>query len=256
MKVIKDYLTYADQKTNALIFLPDDDVEICTTAAIFTHGYTSDKSSIINWPIRLAEIGVPCVLFDLPGHYLGNFSEVNDFDYFTKHAHELFYSAFLLLNNFIIDEVVLGGHSLGAMLALKALNLSQFNNLKTRAIGVGIGMAPKNVVHLFDTPFYKTTLNLREQLVSPALNSSNVFPWIKQEKEVISLSNKTIHLITGLDDLVVGNDGTERFKEQLEAQGNIVTLERPTRLPHHEPQLAASHVKKYLKQVGIIEKKN
>jgi predicted esterase len=252
MKVIKEYLPYADQKTNALLFLPDADVEAKTTVAIFTHGYTADKSSIINWPIRLAEIGMPCVLFDLPGHYLGNFSEVEDFEYFKEHAHELFYTAFLLLKDFKVDEVVFAGHSLGAMLALKALTLPQFSSYKKRAVGVGIGMAPKNVVHLFDTPFYKTTLNLREQLVSPALCSANVFPWIKNEKEVIALSGQTIHLITGLDDLVVGNDGTERFKELLELQGNVVTIEKPTRLPHHEPQLAASHVKKYLKKEGLI----
>ncbi len=252
MKVLKEYLPYADQKTNAMLFLPDEDVETKSTVAIFTHGYTADKGSIINWPIRLAEMGVPCVLFDLPGHYLGNYSEVESFDYFKDHAHELFYSAFTLLSDFKIDEVILGGHSLGAMLALKALNLPQFQNYNKRAICVGIGMAPKNVVHLFDTPFYKTTLNLREQLVSKALCSANVFPWIKKEKEDIKLLGHTIHLITGIDDLVVGNDGTERFKELLELQGNIVTIERPTRLPHHEPQLAASHVKKYLKKMELI----
>jgi len=252
MKVLKEYLSYADQKTNALLFLPDSDIETKKTVALFTHGYTADKSSIINWPIRLAEMGMPCVLFDLPGHYLGNFSEVLDFNFFKEHAHELFARALTLLSTYSIDEVVLGGHSLGAMLALKALNLPEFQEVKTRAIGVGIGMAPKDVVHLFDTPFYKTTLNLREQLVSPELNSGNVFPWIKEEKEHVNLSGKIIHLITGLDDLVVGEDGTERFKSLLESQGNIVTMERPTKLPHHEPQLAASHVKKYLKKEGLI----
>ena len=252
MKVIKDYLSYADQKTNALLFLPSNEVEIKSTVGIFTHGYTADKGSIINWPIRLAEMGMPCVLFDLPGHYLGNFSEVLDFDYFKNHVHELFYSAFLLLKNFKTEEIVLGGHSLGAMLAIKALDLPGFVDYKKRAIGVGIGVAPKGVVHLFDTPFYKTTLNLREQFVSPALCSTNVFPWIQTEKENCAITGQIIHLITGLDDLVVASDGSERFKELLELRGNIVTMERPTKLPHHEPQLAASHVKKYLKKVELI----
>ena len=252
MKVIKNYLSYADQQTNAMLFLPDADVAVKSVAAIFTHGYTSDKSSILTWPQRLAEAGVPCVLFDLPGHYLGNYSEVNDFDYFKNHAHELFYEAFLKLNQFDIEEVVLGGHSLGAMLALKALDLKEFQNIKKRAIGVGIGMAPLDVVHLFDTPFYKPTLDFREQLVSAALAPSNVFPWIKTEKNEISLSGHTIHLINGLDDVVVGEGGMERFKERLELLNNSVTMDKPNKLPHHEPQMAAPLIKKYFKQVGLL----
>jgi predicted esterase len=252
MKVIKHYLPYADQKTNALLFVPPDAVELKTAVALFTHGYTADKGSIINWSVRLAEVGIPSVLFDLPGHYLGNFSEVSDFEFFKHHAHDLFAEAFKLLENYKIDEVILGGHSLGAMLALKAIDLPNFKDYKKRAIGVGIGMAPQNAIHLFDTPFYKSTLNLREQLVSPALNSSNVFPWIKEEKQHVSVKGHTIHLITGLDDLVVGEDGAERFKALLDANGNITTIEKPTKLPHHEPQLAAGHIKKYLKSVGLI----
>ena len=80
MKIIKTKLNYLNQETNALIFLPeigvDDISEVKSTFAVFTHGYTADKSSIINWPIRLAEAGVSSILFDLPGHYLGTFSEV------------------------------------------------------------------------------------------------------------------------------------------------------------------------------------
>lgn len=252
MKVIKDYLTYADQKTNALLFLPDEGAQTLKTIALFTHGYTADKSSILTWPQRLVEAGVPCVLFDLPGHYLGNYSEVTDFEHFKNHAHELFLSALSLLGNISIDHLVLGGHSLGAMLAMKALTIPEFQNIDKRAIGVGIGMAPKNVVHLFDTPFYKATLDFREQLVSSALKSTNVFPWIKEEKEKVSITGHKIHLITGVDDVVVGEDGTERFKERLELIGNLVTIEKPNKLPHHEPQLASAHIKKYLKKEGLI----
>jgi len=255
MKLIKHYLTYADQQTNALLFVPetkDFEGSIRPAAAIFTHGYTSDKSSIINWNVRLAEVGIPSVLFDLPGHFLGNYSEVNDFSFFKNHAHELFSEAFLLLKDFKIDHLVLGGHSLGAMLAIKALKLPEFSALKKSAIGVGIGMAPQAVVHLFDTPFYKATLNFRSQLVSAELGPDNVFPWIKQEKQDLNIANEKIHLITGIDDLVVGEDGMERFKEKLEGLNNIVTMEKPTKLPHHEPQLAASHVKKYFKKEGFF----
>lgn len=272
MKIIKTTLNYLDQKTNALIFLPavknDDGVtsDIQPTVAIFTHGYTSDKSSIINWPIRLTEAGVACILFDLPGHYLGNFSEVEDFEYFKNHAHELFLNAFLELKKKFIEELplhehllnenqlklVLGGHSLGAMLSLKALMLPEFKKYEKLSISVGLGMAPLNVVHIFDTPFYKATLKIREQLVSPALNPENIFPWIKEEKKVFDVHNQRIHLITGVDDMVVGEDGMERFTESLVLKNNTVTIEKPTKLPHHEPQLAAAHVKKYLKKIGWV----
>lgn len=266
MKIIKTYLSYQDQKTNVMYFMPDLDVELKPTFAVFTHGYTSDKSSILNWPIRLAEVGVPCALFDLPGHYLGNYSEVKDFEYFKGNAHKLFLEAFNglvssfkeefpLNDHFTLPEnmkLVLGGHSLGSLLALKAVNLPAFASLEKRVVGVGLGMAPKDVVHLFDTPFYKSTLRVREQLVSPALKPDNVFPWIKEAKQNLDLTNHDIHLITGEDDLVVGSDGMERFKESLEQKGNRVTMERPSKLPHHEPQTAASYVKKYLKKINWI----
>lgn len=269
MKVTKTQIDYQDQKTNALIFLPDIGPEGLTLPvfAIFTHGYTSDKSSILNWPIRLTEAGVSAILFDLPGHYLGNFSEVQDFNHFKEHGHELFLSAFLKLKDAFLDEfplyeqmlepdqlkLVLGGHSLGAMLSIKALALPEFSDFNKISISVGLGMAPKDVVHIFDTPFFKSTLNVREQLVSPALKPDNVFPWIKEEKDNIDISGATIHLITGADDLVVGEDGMERFAESLIAKKNSVTIERPSKLPHHEPQLAAAHVKKHLKKISWIQ---
>lgn len=270
MKVIKLLLDYQNQKTNALVFLPDTDganaSSIKSVFAVLTHGYTSDKGSIINWPIRLTEAGVSCILFDLPGHYLGNFSEVEDFEHFKLHAHELFLSAFLKLKESFLAELplhrqmleknhlklVLGGHSLGALLSLKALKLEAFSDYQKIAIAVGLGMAPKKVVHLFDTPFYKSTLKIREQLVSPALKPGNVFPWIKEEKERLDLNGQTVHLITGVDDLVVGEDGMERFAEALIAKNNTITMEKPTRLPHHEPQMAAGHLKKHLKKINWL----
>jgi hypothetical protein len=272
MKIQKLTLDYLDQKTNALIFLPEISGEfasinpVVATFAIFTHGYTSDKSSILNWAIRLSESGVSCLLFDLPGHYQGNYSEVEDFDHFKNHAHELFVSAFIKLKASFLEEfplyehmleenvmkLVLGGHSLGAMLSLKALMLPEFANIEKCAIAVGLGLAPKNIVHIFDTPFYKSTLRVREQLVSPALNSENVFPWIKDEKKLIAVEGQIIHLITGVDDLVVGEDGMERFAEVLDEKNNTVFIEKPNRLPHHEPQLAAPHVKKILKKINWL----
>ena len=266
MKILKNTIRYRDQKTNILYFLPDADQELKATFAIFTHGYTSDKSSIINWPIRLAEVGVPCALFDLPGHYLGNYSEVTDFDHFKTNGHKLFLEAFNGLTEVFKEhsfdgadlveskkfKLVLGGHSLGAMLSLKAMMLDEFNEMEKLAIGVGLGHAPTNALHLFDTPFYKATLNIREQLVSEALKPDHVFPWIRDEKAKIALKNSRVHLITGEDDLVVGNDGMERLAATLELNSNVVTMEKPSKLPHHEPQLAASHVKKFLKKLNWI----
>ncbi|MGZ3788278.1 MAG: alpha/beta hydrolase [Bacteriovorax sp.] len=267
MKLQKLTLDYLDQKTNAFIFLPElggeNEGVVQSTFAVFTHGYTADKSSILNWAIRLAESGTSCILFDLPGHYLGNYSEVADFEHFKNHAHELFYQAFLKLKVSFLEEfplyehmletdkckLVLGGHSLGAMLSLKASMLPEFAEFEKRVIAVGLGMAPKDVVHIFDTPFYKSTLKIREQLVSPALKPDNVFSWIKEEKQIFDIHNQSVHLITGVDDLVVGDDGMERFAESLLSKNNSVTLEKPTKLPHHEPQLAAAHVKKYLKKI-------
>jgi predicted esterase len=147
-------------------------------------------------------------------------------------------------------ELVLGGHSLGAMLALKALEINELSQINKRAVLVGLGMAPKKVVHLFDTPFYKATLIIRNELVSKELHSDNVFPW--KEKEDLKITNHKIHFITGVDDLVVGEDGTERFMDHLLQLGNFVTMEKPTKLPHHEPNLAAPHIKKYFKDQKLL----
>ena len=264
MKISKLQLDYQNQKTNALIFLPE--VEIRPVFAIFTHGYTADKSSILNWPIRLTEVGVSCILFDLPGHYLGNYSEVEDFEHFKNHGHELFYSAFLSLKKAFSEEfplsdylletdqlkIVVSGHSLGALLSIKALKIPEFKDFQKVSIAIGLGMAPKDIVHLFDTPFYKATLNIREQFVSQALRPDNVFPWIKEEKSLLDIRDVAVHLITGADDMVVGEDGMERFMQHLLIQNNTVTMDKPTKLPHHEPQLAATHIKKYLKKINWL----
>lgn len=192
MKLIKTTLPYFDQHTNAFVFLPEvggENEKVQSTFALITHGYTSDKTSVMNWAIRLAEVGVSCIVFDLPGHYQGNFSEVESFDHFKNHSHELFVDAFNSLRKFFVEEfplyehmlesseakLVFAGHSLGAMLSLKALGLPFFSSFNKRAVCVGLGMAPVGVVHIFNTPFYQSTLRIREQLVSPSLKPDNVF---------------------------------------------------------------------------------
>jgi predicted esterase len=56
----------------------------------------------------------------------------------------------------------------------------------------------------------------------------------------------------GHDDIVVPKDGAERMKEKFEKQGNTVELTRPQKLSHHQPELAASYIKKVLKEKNIL----
>jgi predicted esterase len=224
-------------------------------AAVFSHGYTASKSDCLPWATRCVEAGIPCVIFDWPGHRLGHFYELEDFSEFKLKAHCLFEEAAAFLSQKMQaqglakpQKWVLGGHSLGALLALKALNLATFNQHTKVAIAVGLGLNHKVETHIFDTAFYQKTLELRRQLVSPSLDSHIVFPWIRQEKENLKLSNQRIHLITGEDDMVVGADGTEVLAQFLTQQGNEVSLFKPKRLAHHEPQMAAAHLFAFLKQ--------
>lgn len=266
IQLIKDTLDFEDQETNALVFLPDPSKDLASTFAIFTHGYTSHKGSILNWSIRLAEEGVPSVIFDLPGHYLGNYSEVASFESFKERAPYLFLGAYHLLTSTIEHErplsahlcdsdahtLVLGGHSLGSLLALKASELDAFEFHKLHLLAIGFGLPPEGVTHIFDTPFYKSTLAIREQLVSPAIAPDLIFPWIKHEKEVMKLPGKQIHFICGEDDMVVGSDGAERLAKSLADSGAQVTVQKPAKMPHHMPEMAAPHIKKHLKDLGLF----
>ena len=242
---------------NGFVFLPSS--KEVKTMALFTHGYTSHKSSVINWCMRLSEAGVACIVFDLPGHYLGTFSELESFDDFEKCAPNLFLRAYECLAEQLAGQqlsewnLVLGGHSLGALLALKASTLEGLNaNKSQHIVCVGFGLPPRGLTHVFDTPFYKATLDMRRQLVSPAINPDIMFPWIKDQKEQVKLTGKHIVLITGKDDVVVGKTGTELLAEYLKEQGNEITLEKPNSLGHHLPENAASHIKKALKDLALL----
>jgi len=240
---------------NAIAFLPSYDSEaptIKTDWAVFTHGYTANKNDIVSWGQRLSEAGVPTIVFDLPGHYLGSINEVESFDDFKEHAHKCFIDAFDFLQAQLPAEecsrLILGGHSLGAMLSVRALNLAAFEDYAPLAIGVGFGISQHKETHLFETSFYEKTLNVRRQLVCPALDSDVVFPWINEMKHDLGVSGKRIHLICGINDIVVGQGGAQALKESLEAQGNTVTLQEPAKLAHHEPSLASSQVYHFLKK--------
>ena len=257
MKIEKCYLKYLGWNVEALLFIPSADIKQSESIALISHGYTSHKASILNWPIRLAEEGVPCICFDQPGHYLGSFNEVNDFEDYKESAHELFIIAKAELEKHIgghaaYQRTILCGHSLSGLLSLKALNLAEFSFSNTVAVAIGLGMAPQDKLHLFDTPLFKSTLLVREQFVSPSMGYKAVFQWIKDEKEKLKLENEEIYLLCGEDDSVVGKDGAERMKLLLEKQGNKVILEKPKKMPHHQPELAAPHLKKLLKDHSLI----
>jgi hypothetical protein len=255
-KVICTELSLPYFQVNALAFIPSMDKGIRAEWALFTHGYTSHKGDCLNWASRLVEIGIPCLIFDQPGHYLGSFHEVESFEDFSEHAHELFGEGLQRLETLlevhlgerkVPETIILGGHSLGAFTAIKALELSIFQSLKRIGIGVGIGIGQRQATHLFETAFYEKTLSIRRQLVSPVLDSKVIFSWLKNSKENMAISGERIHLITGEDDVVVGASGLEAFVNVLETNGNIVTWEKPKRLPHHEPGSASTHIYSFLK---------
>jgi len=256
-KVFISELSTSWFQVNALIFLPDDEKDIKDVWALFTHGYTSHKGDCLNWASRLVESGVPCVIFDQPGHYLGSFHEVKNLEDFKNHSHKLFYEAYLRLKDFLLlhrphemknpRHLVLGGHSLGAYSAFRALEIEEFRDISKIGVGVGIGIGQRQATHIFETAFYEKTLSIRRQLVSPALDSKEIFSWLKNEKENMTLSHQRLHLITGEDDVVVGAGGMEAFIKVLEEHQNIVTYEKPKKLPHHEPALATAHLYSFLK---------
>jgi esterase/lipase len=233
---------------NALMFMPDNYKQ---QAALLTHGYTSHKASIISWASRLCESGVACVLFDLPGHYLGSYNEVDSFKEFSQNAHYLFIDAYqLILSKIDIapEKLIFAGHSLGGLLSIKALELSTFQKLDKIAVAVGLGLNKEQETHLFETEIYRKTFEFRNQLVSPAIGKDVMLSWIKQQKEELSVSKERIHIITGQDDIVVGHHGSVNLKNILELNSNDVTLETPKRLSHHMPELAAPHINAFLKK--------
>lgn len=253
VQIITRTLSYKNFTFNAMAFIPSSNEEILPYWGLFTHGYTANKADCLSWAQRLSDSKMPCVIFDLPGHYLGSYNEVESFDEFKQSGHECFIAAFNFLQEVLEQKalpkkLILAGHSLGALLSLKAQNIQEFQNISMLSIGVGLGISQHTSTHLFETAFYQKTLDVRKQLVSKALDSNNVFPWIKEEKLKLNLNQRRIHLITGLDDVVVGAKGTQALCEQLQKSGNDVSMQEPKRLAHHEPSMAATHIYHFLKK--------
>lgn len=251
-KIKFEILNHNDFTFNAAVFLPEKN-QRKNIRALFTHGYTASKSDNIAWAQRLSDAGIPCAVFDQPGHYLGSINEVKSFQDYKDNAHKNFEAAAAFLGRELGEEnpprrYILGGHSLGALLSVKALELELFEETESLAIGVGLGIGQHKTPHLFESSFYQKTLNIRRQLVCPQLDSDNVFPWIDEEKRSLSVTGKRVHLITGEDDVVVGKGGMAALQDVLERNGNMVTSHEPKRLPHHEPSMAATHLFHFLRK--------
>ena len=253
LKINKIVLEVEGTKVNALQFIPNKDSG--KALATFTHGFTSSKYSILTWAQRMSDEGIPAIIFDQPGHFLGSFHDVSDFETFTIHAPRLFDEAIKLhqksVSNFEERTLIFGGHSLGALTSLIHLENHQYTN-NLFCIGVGFGFPPSGVTHIFQTPLFKATIDMRRQVVSEHLDPDITFPWIKERKENLQISNTRIHLITGEDDAIVGKTGSELLKDELLRLKNDVSLDKPSKLSHHQPEAAAVHIKKFLKSEGII----
>lgn len=255
LSIDKIILTQGQTTVNALLFRPPSTKLKDTGYAIFTHGYTSHKISIFSWAQKLCDDGVPTLIFDQPGHFTGSFHDVASFEDFKNDAPMLFGHALTKLKEAYPNQsnkVLVGGHSLGALTSLLAVQNGIFDGYETFHCGVGFGVPPEGVTHVFDTPFYQATVRARAELVSTHLAPDTMFPWIKDQKHNMSLSAHNIHLISGEDDVVVGKEGMENFAKLLEDLGNTVTMEKPKKLGHHLPDMAGSFIKKYAKKIGLI----
>lgn len=257
-KVTKQEIIFKEWKVSSLCFVPQSDAPI-STLAVLSHGYTSHKGDLILWAGRLAEMGISSIIFDQLGHKLGSDSEVSSIEEFSNNAHKLYHAAHQKLVEVVKTEhpeldienhkLVLGGHSLGALLALKASCLSEFDGFEKVLVGVGFGINLKHDNHILTSSLFKQTMDIRKQLMSPALDPINFFPWLHKEKRDLQTRNEKIILISGENDGIVSMEEVETLAKQLENNGNDVTLKFTRRMPHHMPELAAVHVAYLLKRV-------
>ncbi|MDH4467347.1 MAG: alpha/beta fold hydrolase [Bacteriovoracaceae bacterium] len=255
-KILPEVLSYKSLSCNALCFLPESEKN-SPYLAIFTHGFTASKTDVLNWSARLLDLNIPSIIFDLPGHLLGSFSKSPTLEEFLSDSPQLFLEAFKILKNkwALKDDqanppkLIIGGHSLGALFAIKsaAIETDSFNNNIEHIMAVGFGLNDQVKTHLFESDLYQKTLHLRGQLVSPEISHEKVLKWIREQKLDLPVRGKKIFLLSGKDDAVVGPNGAEILKQHL-SPFNEVTLETPEQLPHHRPELAAAHLYHYLKK--------
>ena len=245
VKITPITLKHEKFQVKGFSFIPESPID--GLLAIGTHGYTSSKTSILSWATRLASENCPVIIFDLPGHFLGSFEEIESFEDFTSYAHELFPLA-LKKSGIYAKKLILMGHSLGAFLSIKTIAQTELKELETINICVGLGIHEQGKPHLMETPLYKPTLDTRRQLVSSQIPPEKMFQWLRDQKDVIKIADKQIVVINGEDDAVVGTDGSQRLIDYLEDLGNHVYSESPKNLAHHKPDLAAAHIASILKK--------
>jgi hypothetical protein len=231
-------------KVNALFFRPEVPSD---KIAVFSPGYTSHKASLLNWSTALMDKNISSLIFDLPGHFLGGHHPVPSFEIFAKHSPELFRLAVenigtLLGKDSSELDCTIGGHSLGALLALQALQEHAFPCRSINAVCVGLGIYPPGKTHVYATKLFEKTIAIRNGYVDPCLHSNIMFPWIGNSKQELKISKARVHLICGQDDLVVGGDGLNRLSDKLKELGNEVSCEQPLKLAHHLPELATKFV--------------
>lgn len=245
-EIKKITLTTSHLKTNALFFIPTE--VNSNKCCIFTHGYTSHKGSILPWAQKMMDLNLPTIIFDLPGHFLGSFHDIPSFEVFKDETPKLFEKSLSciqeIFNNITIP--ITGGHSLGALLSLIHGSL---NNNFNHHICVGLGSIETGKPHLFQTPFFRETMILRSQLVSSFLHPDDAIPWIAKMKKEISTQHKSIYLIAGKDDIIIGGEeGVKQMAQTLD-KNNQVYLNLIAKLPHHLPENAGIFVKKIIQQI-------
>jgi hypothetical protein len=256
---------------NGLLFLPGSTEKVVPYFALMTHGFTSHKGSILNWAQRLCAQGICSLVFDLPGHYLGNFHDVPSFEIFKKETLQLYSEGLKKIqfwgNHFFPLEtdifnpylnsqhhLFILGHSLGALMGLRVLSEKIFHDIKITYVGVGLSFSFSDDIsgtsHILETDFYKKTLMVREQLVHPVLQPKVVFPWIKSTKEKIisHITGQEIYLITGEDDVVATPKQVEHLGKSLQENGNWVKVIVEKKLSHHLPENAARMIAQIAKE--------
>lgn len=254
-RIDKKVLRLQKWKVEAFFFLPTE-IKSFETVALFTHGYTADKSTLLNWGVQLSNRNIPTVLFDLPGHYLGSFNEVDSFQEFNQHVHRLYESAMKEFEQLIpsekIENVVIGGHSLGGLISLRASELKIFKKLQRWIIPVGYGIA-KEGNHPLLSNFFQPFLKVRKELVSSAIAPEIVLPWIESNKSSVQCKDERIHLISGKDDVITTADAAQRAVSLL-GQHNNVSSDFPDHLPHHLPELAIRNILQFLRKNSLLPK--
>ncbi len=238
---------------SALMFIPKID-SIPIGQCVFTHGYTSSKTSLLSWSQTLLQSNIPSILFDLPGHLLGNSSDISSLEEFYEVAIQFFHQCTEYMNQEKPKwEHVpwwFGGHSLGAFIAL---NASRIKKPKIKTVCVGLGLKKdlrKTIAHHH---FFKDVIEFRKHLVSETLSPAPFFSWLQKKKENLDISNQNFFFITGKDDIVMTPEDTQNLIEHLKNKNDIKSV-FPKHLPHYLPERASSEIKNLILNDSLSNK--